>query len=168
MKIVSTILAACVGLIGFAAEAQATSYKITIDCHGTNGAPNWSYTADKIAVGILYHYGQADFPNLDGSAFVQNVYPTAAKCDGEDEITVTTFDVENLPEFEEVTGVYLSTGGSDAFFVDQVKLKTSAGTTVATWGADDNTGFCLSNQVSDASAYCQGAVVYGRWNFPYR
>lgn len=166
MKLTSTILAAFVGLIGFAAEAQATSYKITIDCHGTNGSPTWSHTADKISVGLLYHYGQSDFPDLDGSAHVGNVYPTATKCDGEDEITVTTFDVENLPEFDEVTGVYLSTNGNDAFFVDQVKLKTSTGSLIATWGTDDNTGFCLSNQSSDASAYCLSGSVYGTWKFP--
>jgi hypothetical protein len=171
MKLVSKVmsaLAVCAGLVGFAGEAHATSYKVIIDCYGNNGSPWWAATNDTITVGIIYSAFFGEFPEEERQT-IANIQLASTKCDGNDRISVSTGEFESFDYYQywysKIIGVYLSTNGSDGFFVDKIRLANSMGVPFARWGWDDNTGWCLSNDASDVESNCVDGRVYGEVPF---
>ena len=56
-----------------------------------------------------------------------------------------------------ITGVKITTSGSDALFIDRVWLMKQAGDTIKTWGFDNK--MCVSTDYYDAGAW-GGSSVY--------
>ena len=131
---------------------------VTLDCHGSGGNPNWSHTNDTITVEARVNRSN----NKMGSMTVPK-----SRCDQDDELVFT------FPSFtaDDVVQLIISTNGSDAFWIDRVRLydagygSTGQNGTITLpklrmyWDKNDNFGYCLSTDSKD----CRNSyAIYGR------
>jgi hypothetical protein len=135
-------------------SAHAVGFNLKIDCHGSNGLPDWSHSPNTIKVEALIH----GFWNT-----VATFVPTPELCGQEDMIRLA------FPAFSgfEVQTIRFSTNGTNVFWMDEFVLAdVSASPTFWKWGIDNNVGFCFSKQSTDgANSYCQGGAARAVWDF---
>jgi hypothetical protein len=135
-----SVAVACLGSTSLMSTAHA--YQVKIDCHGTGGIPTWADTPNRIIINVYY-----DNNPENGLKFFNGGIP-ASLCDGEDEVV---FSVPGIST-SHVTGVGVETSGTQAFWIDQVLLKSDLGGTDDTWGIDNTVGWCISNDPLDGSS----------------
>lgn len=148
-------LAFCVSAMAMMGTAQAAGFSVRLDCHGTNGLPDWAPTSNVITVSARIN----GFYNVLGS-----VIPGANWCDGEDELffSLASFSAADVDR------IRVTTNGSNSFWIDQVILRDTTSGAEHYWGVDNNVGYCASTSPADgAYSYCQGGVAKATWYFDH-
>lgn len=148
-------LAFCVSAMGMMGTAHAAGFSVRLDCHGTNGLPDWAATSNVITVSAKIN----GFYNVLGS-----IVPGASWCDGEDEI------VFSLASFSaaDVDMIRVTTSGSNSFWMDRVTLRDTTSGAQHYWGVDNNVGYCTSTSPADgAYSYCYDGVAKATWYFAH-
>ena len=123
------------------AQAQQPAYRdktftVQIDCKGYSTLTNTG-TKDQITV---------SFVNRDGTKLVDgNSTKVISNCDLDTFISMTSAQLMN-----EVVAVQIITSGSDGFWMDRVLLHAD-NQVIATWGAKQGKGYCLSHDPADGN-----------------
>ncbi len=128
--------------LGFASQAEASGYAISLDNYGTGGVPTWAGTGGTITIKT----------KINGVwATVCELHPTS-RSGGHWCYASNVFD------WDDVDGIWIETDSSDGFWLDQFHLWESTGPLTyqlrRTWGADNNTGWCFSTGSENASQHC--------------
>lgn len=156
--------ASAVGLVALSFSNHARAdLMVILDCHGNGGEPrDWPGTNNRITVSATIHIdGQQDFPLTLGSS-------TVTDCRNDDQgggpFMKAAFVGSNVKD------IRVTTNGSDALFIDKLKLYSGSNNVwglVGQWGVDDNTGFCVSRQSSDGNnPFCTTSLAWTTWIFP--
>lgn len=143
---------------GATGSARADGVAIHIDCHGTNGVPDWAASNTPIRI-ILHLYNGYGGEELDLGPDVIDPY----FCSHEGGYTVWYYRITA----DEMYGVTVHADGSDALFIDTIRL-TDLDT--GNWwqsGVDNTVGYCVSTQPSDGNNnHCRFNEARQEWFFP--
>ncbi len=115
-------------------QYQDKTFTVQIDCRGYSTLTNTG-TKDQITV---------SFVNPDGIKLMDsNTTKVISNCDSDTFISMTSPQLMN-----QVVAVQITTSGSDGFWMDRVLLHAD-NQEIATWGAKQGKGYCLSQDPAD-------------------
>lgn len=154
MKSISKLVMAVafgMGLSAVTSEAHA-SFTMQVDCYGNNGQPSWATTTNGIS-----------FQAKINGYWEELAYGSIASCPYDDSYAFWS------PAFNEsnVTALRVTTNGSDTFWIDKAALWSGyLSTKVASWGVNNNVGYCISEDYSDGNnAYCWNGGAFDPFTF---
>lgn len=137
--------------LGFASTASA-HYTIVLDNYGSGGHPTWAPTSGTITVRTKINNVWED---------VCELHPTTRS-------SVHRCYVDGPFLWHQVQAIAVKTDSSNGFWLDQMTLHAGAGVWVEdlkrTWGADNNSGWCLSTGAENPSQHCVGGWAW-QWIF---
>jgi hypothetical protein len=147
-----TLLAPFVFAVGLSTTAHA-SFGVYIDCHGTNGVPNWTSTSNTVTT----------FVKVNGNWTWIDARPVSASmCDHENGFS---FSYSGFSGYD-VSTIEMQISGNDAFWIDKIMLLDGATWHTWQWGIDNTLGFCLSTDPSDGkNQYCLNGFAQSLWDF---
>lgn len=150
-----TAFALCIATTSFANDGLAAGFKVIIDCHGDDGHPVWSESSGPLTIKA---YINGAWVTVASDFSISN-----AQCLVEDGVT------KSYPAFswDLVDSLRIRNDGNDALFMDRVFLADSSGTKKASWGIDNNIGYCLSQEEEgpETWAYCWNTRFYKALQF---
>ena len=154
-------------------EKDIMRYKLIVDCHGSN----LDNTTSKDRVDVEFVFADGKVHKTSTSKTFVGLQDNRPVCSGSTDAWYISQWLKNPGP--KVTEVKLTTSGSDALWIDQLRLELHGGTqkceetkgitnfekcydrkekiisfnTVQSWGVANGSGYCLSKQSNDAGGF---------------